>query len=289
MRLHAIGAGPLVVKIAGLAGGVRLYREEMEEAARAGFRVAALDTAGDRRDDPAPGRLTWDSMADEVFQAIERLGEERAILWGTSFGCLVALAAAARRPERVAALLLCHPPDPGSRPRAYLGLSDWAAGRPDPDAVIRKMFCFGFALLAGWEFLYPAALRRSRFLMREALDARTPARTIADKIRLLWGEAPGLPSPEAAIASAIVAGAWDTITPPRLARDLAERMPGCRLRILACSGHAGAFSRPRGYGKIVVEELSRLNKNPSPRRGGGDEWFEVDAPSAPYGQDPEAS
>ena len=280
MRVDTLGTGPLVVKIAGLAGGVGLYREEMERAAGAGFRVAALDTTGDREDDPAPGRLTWDSLSREVFLTIERLGEERGILWGTSFGCLVALAAAARRPERVSALLLCHPPDPFWRPPAYLRLADWASGRGDPDTTIRRLFSLGLLLLAGWEFLYPAALSRGPALHREALDARTPSSTIADKIRLLWGVAPGLPPPAAAIPSAIVAGAWDTITPPRLARALAAHLPSSRLRILDRSGHAGAFSRPRAYGETVLQELRRLTKNPSSRGEGGNEGFPIE-PAAP--------
>ena len=277
MRVDTLGTGALVVKIAGLAGGVGLYREEMERAARAGFRVAALDTTGDRQDDPAPGRLTWDSLAAEVFLTIERLGEERGILWGTSFGCLVALAAAARRPERVSALLLCHPPDPCWRPPLYLRLADWAEGRPDPDATIRRMFSLGLLLRAGWEFLYPAALFRSPALFREALDARTPSSTIADKIRLLLRVVPGLPPPEAAIPSAVVAGAWDTIPPPRLARALAGRLPGSKLRILDRSGHAGAFSRPGAYGEIVLEELARLTRNPSPRWERGDEGSSIES------------
>jgi len=271
MKVRTHGTGPLVVKIAGLVGGVGLYREEMERAARAGFCVAALDTSGDRRDDPAPGRLTWNFLSDEVLATLEGLGERRGILWGTSFGCLVALAAAARAPERVRGLLLCHPPEPRLSPAAYVRLAAWAETRSDPDAALRGMLGATLVALGGWEFLYPAALLRSPGLLREALDARTPPATVADKIRLLWGEEPGLPASAAAIPCSVVASAWDTIAPARGARTLAARIPGSRLRVLRFSGHAGAYSRPAAYGRIVVEELSRLTTNPSPRPEGGDE------------------
>ena len=46
MKLSAAGDGPIVVKIAGVAGGVHLYREEMDGVANAGYRVAALDYGG---------------------------------------------------------------------------------------------------------------------------------------------------------------------------------------------------------------------------------------------------
>jgi len=73
--------GPLVVKLAGITGGVRLYDEEVEAVASAGFRVVALDVTGDRHDDPAKQPLDWDSYAREVVDAIQGTQADRAILW----------------------------------------------------------------------------------------------------------------------------------------------------------------------------------------------------------------
>lgn len=266
MRLDTFGDGPLVVKLAGLVGGVGLYREEIGVAARAGFRIAALDTSGDRADDPAPGRLSWDFLAGETTSALDRLETDRAILWGTSFGCLVALAAAARSPDRVAGLLLCHPPDAAWRPRLYRSLLAWASGRPEAAATTARLFRVGFPLLAGWEFVSVKALRRLPALAREAADAATPDATIAEKLGLMWNEDPGLPPAPARIPATILVGAWDTVTPPALARRLALRLPGSEVRVLAFSGHAGAYSRPATYTRMAVEELRRL-AGVSPRPG----------------------
>jgi hypothetical protein len=41
VRLSVGGTGPLVVKLAGIAGGTGLYREEMRAVASSGFAVAA--------------------------------------------------------------------------------------------------------------------------------------------------------------------------------------------------------------------------------------------------------
>ncbi len=106
MRLHTDGSGPLVVKIAGIAAGVGLFHEEIAVARRSGFRVAALDTTGDRSDDPATCPLTWDFLADEVIRALDRLEARRAVIWGTSFGALVCLDVASLFPDRVRGMLL---------------------------------------------------------------------------------------------------------------------------------------------------------------------------------------
>jgi len=261
MKLSSSGRGPLVVKLAGAAGGVRVFREEMDAAVAAGFRVAALDTSGDRHDDPVRLPLSWDFFADEVLRALDRLDGAAAVLWGTSFGCLVALATAARHPERVQGLLLCHPPDPLWRPSVYRALLRWTLRRSNPNLAAGILFRVVFALLAGWEFYYPAALVRFPALAREGLAARTPTSTVRQKLLLMWeNDPPGQPPAGARIPTSIVAGAWDTIAPPSGARRLAARLPEARLRMLGFSGHLGAYSRPSSYSRIAVEELRSMTR-----------------------------
>ncbi|MBZ5638691.1 MAG: alpha/beta hydrolase [Acidobacteriia bacterium] len=258
MKLSAGGDGPLVVKLAGIAGGTGLYAEEMARVAEAGFRVAALDTTGDRSDDPAPGPITWDTLAGDVVRGLDALGSDRAVLWGTSFGSLVALAVSARRPERVAGLLLCHPPEPGRLPRPHAALVRWASTRRDPERATTVLFAVAFNLLMSWEGVFPSTLVRVPGLVRASREAATPASTILEKLRLLCGEGPRLPRRESGIAVSMIVGAWDTVAPARGARRLAASIPGSRVTVMWLSGHSGAYSRPRAYGRLVVRELRRL-------------------------------
>ncbi len=260
MRLSVGGEGPTVVKLAGTAGGTGLYHEEMTAAVVAGFRVAALDTTGDRADDPAPAALTWDAFADDVARGLDALGAARAILWGTSFGALVALAAASRHPGRVSGLVLCHPPMPRVVPRFQSALIRWASARRDPASAMRTLFVVGFNLLAAWEVAYPTTLARLPSLIRASRDARTPASTFLAKLRLLLDEHPGLPPVGARIPAAILAGAWDTVTPLAGARRLAASLPGARVSVLRFSGHAGAYSRPRTYAAQAVAALRHVSE-----------------------------
>ena len=250
--------GPLVVKLAGIVGGIHLYDEEIAVAAGAGFRVAALDVSGDRRDDPPKRPLGWQLYADEVAEAIDRASASRAVLWGTSFGCLVALAAAARHPERVSGLLLAHPPDPLWRPRLHLALLDWVERRADPDAVARGIFSMAFLGLTSWEAIAPPLWVRLPSLLRASLDAATPPATVKRKLELLFREEPGLPQPDAPIPVEVIAGAWDLVAPLAGARRLASLLPGAKLHVLGFSGHAGAYARPRAHHEAVIAALKRL-------------------------------
>ncbi len=259
MRLTIHGAhGPLVVKLAGIAGGIKLYDEEIAAAVAAGFRVAALDVSGDRRDDPPNRQLDWSLYADEVQEAIDRSLETRAILWGTSFGCMISLAAASRYPERICGLLLSHPPDPLWRPRLHRALLDWTERRGNPDLVARVLFTTAFLGMTSWEGLSPALWVRLPALIRASLDAATPPITVKRKLELLFRDEPGLPPPAAAIPVEIVAGGWDLVAPLAGARRLAARIPGARLTVVDYVGHSGAYTRPRAHFDAVIAALNRV-------------------------------
>ena len=259
MKLSIHGRnGPLVVKLAGIAGGIRLYDEEIAAAVAAGFRVAALDVSGDRRDDPANRPLDWNLYADEVQEAIDRAVDTRALLWGTSFGCMISLAAASRYPERISGLLLSHPPDPLWRPRLHLALLDWTERRANPDLVARVLFTTAFLGMTSWEGFSPALWVRLPALIRASLEAATPPATVKRKIELLFRGDPGLPPQGAAIPVEIVAGAWDLVAPLAGARRLASRIPGARVQVVDYVGHAGAYSRPHAHLDAVIAALNRM-------------------------------
>ena len=250
--------GPLVVKLAGIAGGIRIYDEEIAAAVAAGFRVAALDVSGDRRDDPPNRRLDWELYAGEVQEAIDRAVDTRAILWGTSFGCMISLAAASRYPERISGLLLSHPPDPLWRPRLHRALLDWTEQSSSPDFVARVLFTTAFLGMTSWEGLSPALWVRLPALISASLEAATPPATVKRKLELLFRDEPGLPPPAAAIPVEIVAGGWDLVAPLAGARRLAARIRGARLQVVDYVGHAGAYTRPRAHFDAVVAALNRM-------------------------------
>ncbi len=262
MKVHAVlGEGPLIVKLPGIAGGTGLYREEVEAVARAGFRVAMVDLAGDRRDDPAAEPLSWEFVGREVVLGLDALGAGRAVLWGTSFGAMIALATSARHPARVEGLVLSLPPDPRHRPKLWMAALAWARRRRNPDLAARLTFLGGFLAMTSWEGGWPTTVCRAPRFLRAGFEARTPARTVREKIELLWSEPPGLPFP--GTPTAIIAAAWDPVAPLRGARAWAERIPGATLRVVPCAGHAAPASRPKAYAGAVVEGVREVVRGAS--------------------------
>jgi pimeloyl-ACP methyl ester carboxylesterase len=177
---------------------------------------------------------------------------------GTDGPVVVKLAAAARHQDRIAGLLLAHPPDPLRRPRHNVALLEFAERRSDPDLAVRWMFAFAFLGLTSWEGIAPPLWLRLPSLTRAAIEAATPAATVRRKLALLFRDDPGLPPPAAGIPVEILAGAWDLVAPLPGARRIAARIPGAKLSVLGYSGHAGAFARPRAHGELVIAAMKRL-------------------------------
>ncbi len=258
MRITEWGKGPLVVKVSGLAGGVGVYTEECEVAARDGFRVAAVDTSGDRIDDPAPGPLTWDLLCDEIASAIDKLGEERAVIWGTSFGGVVALAFAARYPEKTAGALLTVPPAHNWQPWLFHRVLRWIAARKHKGPIARGVISASLCVLCWWEFLYPTVIRRVPNLIRWANIAKTPGITYAEKGDLLSARELELPEHLKQIPISIIGSSLDLLAPIPGTRRLAEQLPHARYQEIRGAGHCVYWSKPKTYHRMSIAELRRL-------------------------------
>jgi pimeloyl-ACP methyl ester carboxylesterase len=105
---HVGGAGKPLLLVHGLAGGAENWCEVVPELVGR-YRVIAVDLPGHAGSEPLPRGATIDDFADATAAVLEAEGVERAVVAGHSFGGLVALALARRRPELVRALLLVAP------------------------------------------------------------------------------------------------------------------------------------------------------------------------------------
>jgi pimeloyl-ACP methyl ester carboxylesterase len=114
-RLHGrlaasvAGAGPVVMLVHGVAYGPQTLTETARAVAAAGACAVVPHRAGyGRSSDVAPG-AGLDSQIDDLVAVLDDVGAGHAVWVGVSGGATIALAAALRRPERVAGALLHEP------------------------------------------------------------------------------------------------------------------------------------------------------------------------------------
>lgn len=106
LALHDLGAGPPVVLVAGFGLDHRIWDGQVAGLAAAGHRVICVDPRGHGLSDKPLDGYDVDRLAADLLDVVDALGVTDVTLVGHSFAGQVAFSAVARRPDRIARLVL---------------------------------------------------------------------------------------------------------------------------------------------------------------------------------------
>ncbi|MBI4269224.1 MAG: alpha/beta fold hydrolase [Candidatus Rokubacteria bacterium] len=262
-RFHYIEAGdpaaPPVVFLHGLTGHARTWDDEARLLSPR-FRVLALDQRGHGDSDPAPdGDYTVDAMAGDAAAFTDALGLARASFVGLSMGGRVAIAFAARHPERMGRLIVVDiGPDIAPAGRARVGTM--LATAPERFA--------GFDEALAWQRAanprYGEAMLRHR-----VLHATRPApdgglvwkydRALREAVRAgRWRDPADLWPAWRALACPVllVRGADSDVLAPETAKRMIEANPRARLIEVPGAGHTVPGDQPAAFQALLGEFLA---------------------------------
>jgi 3-oxoadipate enol-lactonase len=236
-EIHGSRPGAPLLLLEGLGGDIAGWRRNIPRLSQA-VRVVAYDFRGNGRSDSPEGRVTMATFVDDTLGLLDHLGEERAHLYGQSFGGMVAQELALTHPDRVRSLILACT-HPGVR-HALPVRATVPKDRP-------------------WEALYSERyLREHPDRVAEDLEAGTPqdpgaARRQWDAMQGFdaYDRLPGLRAP-----TLVLHGSEDRTIHPDNARLLADRIPGASLVLLSGAGHVYHAEQPEAADRAVLEFLS---------------------------------
>jgi pimeloyl-ACP methyl ester carboxylesterase len=251
------GAGHPVVLIPGIQGRWEWMRPALEELARH-CRIITGSLPGEPHAPrgPSPGG-GFDRFLDYVDGLLDGAGLQSATVVGVSYGGLIALRYAARRKERVRALILVSSLgfhwQPDRRTRRYMR---WP--------TLSGPLFFAGAIRRTWPELvrtFPEPKDRLSFCLRMAsIVLRAPAvpRRMAERAALAARERFEADCRQVTSPTLVVAGE------PDLDRVVADAtleyvaaIRGARSRVLERTGHLGIVSAPERFAAIVTEFVNR--------------------------------
>jgi 3-oxoadipate enol-lactonase len=236
------GQGEPLLLIMGLGGHTLDWGCVLPQQLSRYYRVLMFDNRGAGRSQQPSGPYSIAQMAWDTSSLMDRLGVEKAHVFGVSMGGMIAQQLAIDQPQRVTKLVLgctspggqeqISPPPEIQRylePRKDLELYDalwWAAPagmtpefiRDHPEIVVRKNRA---------NIQYPCSL--------ESYEAQLAAyRSFSAGDRLFAIQAPTL----------VLAGSRDVLIPLENSRKIAEQIPGAVRREVDGAGHLFWISHP---------------------------------------------
>jgi pimeloyl-ACP methyl ester carboxylesterase len=272
--VHRSGRGAPLVLVHGWMMSHWCFRQVIEPLA-AEREIIAVDLPGyGESDRPSPATWSYDfgSYADVVDEVLRRIDLDRVDLLGASMGGGVALALAARHPERVQRLVLVDAvvyPPPVQRIDVKLALLPGIGPILFKRGLVRAQFA---RTARGW------SVRDGRLLDEDWVDyfwsrlCRAGGREAAHAcLRMLAALPENTAEPGRVRApTLLVWGDEDRLVPLASGRRLSRAIAGARLEIVPVSGHMPFHERPDEFLRIVrpflAEPAPPLAETPVPPR-----------------------
>lgn len=212
--------------------------------------------ASGRSEDGPPESLTHRQLVDDMESLRQRLGVERPVLFGHSYGGFFALEHVLRYPGRAAALILCNTA-PSHRffepymasvrhhvPReAWQRLTEpWAWGaRPELASELAAVF--------GALFFADADTERARGLVEASVSHPAASRRLGRQTLDSYDLEPRLP--EVRCPTLVLGGSHDRVCPPSFSEAMARAIPGAELVLFEESGHMPMVEEPVAFTRAV--------------------------------------
>jgi pimeloyl-ACP methyl ester carboxylesterase len=247
------GSGPVVIVIPGVQGRWEWMEPALRELQRT-CRVISYTLRGGAGSAAAGKAPDFDIYIEQLDEVFARTGVQRAVLCGVSYGGFIALRYAARRPERVRALVLVSAPAPGWKPNArqarYLARPRLMA----PIFVLTapaRLWPELRSSLSSWRARVRFCLTHGACVLAAPLvPADAAARIAAQQATDFSGD-----GARVSASTLIVTGDdnLDRVVPPEVSRWYLSQIHGSRHVTLEGTGHIGMLTQPVRFAEIVSQ------------------------------------
>ena len=250
IRYTIEGEGPWVTLSHSLACNLTMWDQQASVLSKQ-FKVLRYDTRGHGGSSAPAGEYTLDQLADDAKALLDALGIKQTRWVGLSMGGMIGQTFALRYPSVFRSMVLA---DTTSR-RAPDAAKMW--GERIRIAQEQGMEPLVESTLARW-FTEPYRASRRDVMKRIGDDIRnTPVAgyvgcsqaiskiDLTDRLR------------EIKCPTLVIVGEQDTGTPPAMAREIHENLPGSELKIIPSAAHLSNVEQADVFNAAVLEFLGR--------------------------------
>lgn len=249
LSVTVTGSGRPLLLVHGFPLDHAMWRHQLP--AWDGWMCIAPDLRGAGDSDVPSGGYTMAQYAADLVAVLDAVAAPRAVCCGFSMGGYVVFELLRRHPERVLGLVLCDTKSEADTPEAKRGRDDLAAA-----ARGEGMGAVASRLVPK---LVGASTRRANSSIENEVRQmvlRSSVTGVVGALGAMRDRADSSPDlPQIGMATLVVCGAEDEITPPGVMRPMAERISGARYVEIAGAGHMAPLERPQAVNAAVAEFL----------------------------------
>jgi len=254
-RIHYVDTGDLadrsIVLIHGFPFSHEMWSPQIAFL-KERLRVVAYDVRGHGKSDVGDGQYTLELFVDDLVGLLDHLRIQKAILCGLSMGGYIALRAIERNPERCLALILCDTSPEADSNEAKLRRS------ASIKAIKRegvKPFADAFLKLA---FAQQIKNADTLLMMKKIIESNSPIGICGTLLALAGRTDTTAALSKIGVATLILVGELDKITPPTVSQEMHDEIPGSELYIVPSAGHLSNLENPADFNKCLLDFLNRV-------------------------------
>ena len=247
------GNGEPVVLIPGFAAGRWIWFKQTAELARR-FRVIIFDPRGVSASDKPEGPQTISLLADDVAHLLETIGIRSAHVIGASFGGFVAQEFALKYPAMTRRLVLCctsfgGPNHVAPAPETLAALASTKG--LNSEERMRQNLLMAFTP----EFLETQAAQVDEIVHLRATN-EVPEHIYLSQLYAAMNFDSESRLAEIASPTLVLSGDADVIVPVQNSRNLAAKIPGAKLELVAGGSHTFFIEQAPEFNRLVTEFLA---------------------------------
>jgi len=247
------GVGAPVVLIPGFAAGRWIWFKQTAELSRQ-FRVIVFDPRGVSASDKPEGSQTIGLLADDVAHLLDAIGIDSAHIVGASFGGFVAQEFALKYPGMTRKLVLCCTSFGGPRhvvpaPETLMALASTKG--LNTEERMRENLLLAFTP----EYVRTQVAEVDHVVHLRAMN-EVPEHIYSTQLQAAMSFNTESRLGQIAAPTLVLSGDADVIVPVQDSRNLAARIPGARLQIVAGGSHTFFIEQAAEFNRIITDFLS---------------------------------
>jgi 3-oxoadipate enol-lactonase len=248
-EVHGKEGAPWLVFSHSLACSVRMWDGEIAKH-KDRFRVLAYDTRGHGQSAAPKGPYTLEQLADDLRGLLTHFKIEKPHFVGLSLGGMIGQTAALKYPGIFGSMTLCdttsrYPAEAAPMWAERIRVAESKGMEPLVQATLERWFTESFRKNSKDKVERVAALIRSTPVAGYAgCCAAIPKINVTSRLK------------EIRTPTLVICGNDDPATPPAMAREIQENIPGAKLSLIPQAAHLANIEQPEGFNRALAEFLS---------------------------------